>query len=885
MPTISFQTKILAPVVTIIGTVIIAASWVVNSHYASQVESESAEKLATSESVFLNTLGRNKSALLGRYTNAPSEPRIRAVLNSHDSKTIERFVTEYVHESGAQVVTFAEDEHSKPITAAARPDIPIPAFEDSSRSLLAKALAGEPGTATVQSGARLYDAVSVPVVVGGNVVGVLTLGFEVDNRILGELQALTRTDIILVKNGRIAAAAVMQSAAMDDLKTLAQFLPLNASRLPGRVQPQRLLLGEEHFVAIGGPLPNTSPGLTVEYLLFTSYEQPLRSAESARTAVEVASLGGLVMASALVWILIARVTIPLRQLRKGTEAVGLGDFSQRVQVASGDEFGKLAEAFNRMTGNLTASRAELEKTVETLRRTESMYRRAISASGAIPYLRDDASNSFTYIGDGVQKLTGYDATELTPALWESLIQERQFRGELASRSLEEVLRAIRAREIIHYQVDCRILTRNLETRWIADSAIDAGQGPGQSPATIGTLVDITARKFLEEQLRQAQKMDAFGQLAGGIAHDFNNILTIIGAHVELLLSNTQGPADTRDSLEQIACASNRAANLTRQLLTFSRKQLMQVAVLDLNEIIENLTKMLRRIIGEDINFSCTLCGVPARVRADTGMMEQVLMNLVINARDAMPKGGRLSIGTKIVEVTGPTTDAPDAHAGRFVCLIVEDTGTGMPPEILKRIFEPFFTTKGIGKGTGLGLATVYGIARQHNGWITVESQLDRGTIFRVFLPLTLVEIQATSGDHAKPAVRGGSETLLLAEDEPEVRKLARVILEGLGYRVLEAESGVEGLELWEKESGQIDLLITDVVMPGGIDGHELAAHLRRERHDLGVVFTTGYTPAVAKTDTEFLHRDGDSFLQKPYSARDLAENVRKCLDRHPRPRA
>jgi signal transduction histidine kinase/ActR/RegA family two-component response regulator len=379
----------------------------------------------------------------------------------------------------------------------------------------------------------------------------------------------------------------------------------------------------------------------------------------------------------------------------------------------------------------------------------------------------------------------------------------------------------------------------------------------------------------EQQLRQAQKMEAIGQLAGGVAHDFNNLITVIGGYASLLLQQPN-LAENAEQLAQISAAANRAAGLTRQLLTFSRRHHIQAEPLNMNGVIENLTKMLRRLLGEDIMLqNCYGSNLPPVV-ADAGMIEQVIMNLVVNARDAMPKGGTLTLSAAAVEIDAlHAQHCPEASAGQYVCLKVQDTGCGMSPEILSHLFEPFFTTKDIGKGTGLGLATIYGIVKQHSGWIEVHSQPGAGTEFTVYFPATPQATLAAPQPQGMPAAIRGGETILLVEDEQPVRGLARCILGRHGYQVIEADCGASALALWQTESPRIDMLLTDMVMPGGISGRDLASRLRQSKPDLKVVYTSGYSPSRVGQDPKLL--DGLKFLPKPYNPDKLIQAVQDCL--------
>jgi signal transduction histidine kinase len=383
----------------------------------------------------------------------------------------------------------------------------------------------------------------------------------------------------------------------------------------------------------------------------------------------------------------------------------------------------------------------------------------------------------------------------------------------------------------------------------------------------------------EEQLRQAQKMEAIGQLAGGVAHDFNNLLTIISGYSDLLLNGILRPQDAtaREAVGEIRKAAERAAGLTRQLLAFSRRQVLAPQVLVLNSVVQDVDKMLRRLIGEDIQLSCRLAADLGTVKADPGQIEQVLLNLAVNARDAMPRGGRLTIETaNIMLDENYARTHPEIQPGPFVMLAVTDTGCGMDAATLRRIFEPFFTTKGPGKGTGLGLATVYGIVKQSGGSIYVYSEVDRGTSFKVYLPRLEADPIADLPPIAAPVQQaGGQETLLIVEDDDAVRALTRTVLRDNSYNVIEAIDADTALNWVEEHNQPIHLLVTDVVMPG-MSGRELAERLKEQRPEMKVLFMSGYTDdAVVRhglLDAEI------AFLQKPFTPNALARKVREVLD-------
>ncbi len=389
--------------------------------------------------------------------------------------------------------------------------------------------------------------------------------------------------------------------------------------------------------------------------------------------------------------------------------------------------------------------------------------------------------------------------------------------------------------------------------------------------------DITESKKLEEQFRQAQKMEAIGHLAGGVAHDFNNILAASLMQLSLLQEEPNLAPEVRSALKDLEDGANRAAGLTRQLLVFSRRQVMEVKTLDFNQLLAGLVRMLRRLLGEHIELLFYGQADAAWVEADTGMMEQVVTNLCVNARDAMmPNGGRLTIGTGYIELDEAAIQGrAEARAGKFICLSVADTGCGMDEATMKKAFEPFFTTKGVGKGTGLGLATVFGIVNQHRGWIEVASEVGVGSVFHIFLPAH----EAPDSDRATSTTNpftGGRETILIVEDNESLRMVTSQWLQRLGYHVLEATNGAEALERWHRHGGKVDLLLTDMVMPGGMSGLELAEQLRALEKDVKVIICSGYSLEIAQGG--LLNQRGIGYLAKPYEGATLATMIRKCLD-------
>jgi PAS domain S-box-containing protein len=524
------------------------------------------------------------------------------------------------------------------------------------------------------------------------------------------------------------------------------------------------------------------------------------------------------------------------------------------------------EALARTNAELRAEIASHEQTGAALRRSEQLYRRVVEASQEGVWVVD-ADGRTTFANARLAQMLGCGRDELLAR------PVYDFVGD-AERGAAEVA-AERCRRGAAEQFDFKFRRPDGSDLWALVSTTPLTDPDGACTGALGMLTDLTDRRRLEEQFLQAQKMEAVGRLAGGVAHDFNNLLTVILSYGELLRGRLADPEDL-GMVEEITRAVGQAGSLTRQLLAFGRKGVVQPRVLDLGAAVAQTQKMLRRLIGEDVELAVTRAPGPAPVKADPGQLEQVLLNLAINARDAMPQGGRLTVEVQVVELDGAYAATHlRVRPGAFALLAVSDTGCGMDAATQARAFEPFFTTKGE-KGTGLGLATVYGIVEQAGGHVTVYSEVARGTTFKVYLPLAAAGAEAPEVRPPAGPPPGGSETVLLAEDEGVVRTLARKVLEGHGYTVLEAGDGREALRLAALHAGPVHLLLTDLVMPGAC-GREVAERLRDLRPGLRVLYMSGYTDdAVVRHGV--LEAEAD-FLQKPFTPEALARKVREVLSR------
>jgi two-component system, cell cycle sensor histidine kinase and response regulator CckA len=544
-------------------------------------------------------------------------------------------------------------------------------------------------------------------------------------------------------------------------------------------------------------------------------------------------------------------------------ADGEHHFNLRLVPETG-ETGEVESVLAVLRDDTAQQRAEA-----ALRASEQRFRQVTETIDEAFWLTDAARTELLYASPAFERVFGQALSELRAA-------PRSWLTRVHPEDRARVATALQAED--GYELEYRVVRAD-GVRWIHERAVPVRGEPGQVGLVAGAAIDVTLRRQLEDQLRQAQKMEAVGRLAGGIAHDFNNLLAVVELEATLLLDDPATAAGTRDGLTEILGAGRRAGNLTRQLLTFSRHQVFQPVDLDLGESIAELSKLLRRVLGESVALETRLATGLPRLHGDPGMMEQVVMNLAINARDAMPQGGRLLISLEPATIGAEQAAThPGAPPGPALCLAVTDTGAGISPQALPHIFEPFFTTKEVGKGTGLGLATVFSIVEQHHGWIEVESALGTGTTFRVLLPARPYDAEAAATASAVPRARGGGETVLLVEDERQVRASTRAGLERYGYRVLEADSGPAALELWAKAHPPVHLLLTDLVMPGGMSGAQLAETLLAEQPGLRVLYTSGYSP---ETVGPLLRGPGRALLQKPYSAQELARWVRRALDQEP----
>jgi two-component system cell cycle sensor histidine kinase/response regulator CckA len=575
------------------------------------------------------------------------------------------------------------------------------------------------------------------------------------------------------------------------------------------------------------------------------------SAPARRFLRATAPIGGLILLSGvlLAWLLSRQLVRPLHQLTLATEGIGHEQSRAAIPTSGNDEVGRLGTAFMRMA-------VRVEEEARAREASESQWRAVFDGSPHPKWVADATTRRFLAVNPAAIREYGYAEAEFLQ------LDESALEVPTSSAGAGEAGTLTRHRTKSGAILDVELTTHALSFMGV--------------PARFVLAQNVTARNQLESRFRQAQKMQAIGRLAGGVAHDFNNFLTAIGAYAELALDGLPPDSERARDIQEILRAATQANRLTRQLLAFTRQQVVQPLVLELDAAVVTMGEMLKHLVRENVQVVSRLDSAHARVTIDPGHLEQVLMNLVVNARDAMPRGGRITIRTAVESLDAPSARLHGLETpGRYAILSVADTGVGMTTEVRARIFEPFFTTKGVGQGTGLGLATVYGIVTQRGGHITAYSEPGVGTTFRVYLPVT----DSSPVPEERPLPEGGwsrgNETILLVEDEDSVRSAARDVLERQGYTVFAAADPHEAIALASQHGASIDLVVSDVVMPHS-DGPTVIRRIREEHPRLKALLMSGYAgdalPKIDSIEGEF------PFLAKPFTVMALARKIREVLD-------
>ncbi len=538
----------------------------------------------------------------------------------------------------------------------------------------------------------------------------------------------------------------------------------------------------------------------------------------------------------------------------------------KLSIAKGWAFIAITAIF--IYSLITLFAKQRDRSQNLLLETEARFRDFLDAVQLVAVMLDLEGN-IIFCNKFFLQLTGWKREEVLNKNWFDIAVPDAYKERVIS-----AFNAVVEGHMPHYENP--IITRNGEMRQIVwdNTVLNDYEGKPSGTASIG--IDVTEHREVEEQLRQAQKMEAIGQFAGGIAHDFNNILSAMMGYVTLIQMKTKDGDPSRHYLDQLMAVTEKASALTKSLLAFSRKQVLNIKPTRLNDTVSTLGKLLLRVIGEDIRLDLHLSQKDIVVNADAGQLEQALMNLATNARDAMPDGGTMTIGTEIIEMD---QDFVNTHGfgkpGKYALLSVEDTGIGIDPQTKARIFEPFFTTKKVGKGTGLGLAMVYGIINQHSGYIDVFSEAGKGTAFRIYLPLIKNEAAEAKARENIPK-SGGTETILLVEDENSLRQATKSMLQEFGYKVVEAENGNDAVTKFSEQHQHIDLVLMDVIMPqkSGKDAYQA---MKKIHPDVKIIFMSGHTGDILTSKK--IAEEGLHFISKPVSPRELFEKIREELDK------
>ena len=722
-----------------------------------------------------------------------------------------------------------------------------------------------------------------------------TLGYVVQTRNLTGNQTARELSSLIGEG----AAFMIGNASGDPLWTdLSTSVPGPPARAPGAPFHYTAPSGVRQFgVALGVP--------ATPWLVWVQMPSATVIAPRARTlrALGIIALACIVVGAVGAWLVSRHVTAPLIEVTEAAEDFAAGNYSRRVSASRRDELGTLMSAFNRMATQVESASEELKVQAEALEEQflasqelthelEMSNHELLEAAEEAKLARSDTAVAESLLTEVLTRapvgIAVFDRELRYVRVNEALAtmdgaplgvhpgrRLREITPELADMVEPALRKVMETGETVSGQAVSTTLSNGTRGHWLA-SYFPINGAEGERIGVGAIVLDTTAQHELEAQFLQAQKMEAVGRLAGGVAHDFNNLLTVIGSYADLLGEEFEEADKRREDVAEISRAADRASGLTRQLLAFSRKQVLQPSTMSLGAVIDGVEKMLGRLIGEDIELVTVNAPDLGTVHADPGQIEQVIVNLVVNARDAMPDGGRITIETANVELSERDAGRRIAvPAGPYVMLAVSDTGHGMTPEVLEHLFEPFYTTKPQGQGTGLGLSTVFGIVRQSGGDVWVYSEVGHGTTFKIYLPRTNVGTQPGIADAEAVAPPRGEETILLAEDDDALRALARRVLTRQGYTVLEAKNGREALELCANYEGRIDLVLSDVVMPE-LGGRGLVESLATSRPQTRVLFMSGYT------DDDVFRRalidKRTEFLQKPFTPQTLSQRVREVLN-------
>jgi PAS domain S-box-containing protein len=845
-PGLSIEWKLPLMVGGVLLAVTTALCWAAYVQVSRSVESAAREHLSGVAAQMVTGLAKSSGQLSQVATTLGAQPAVAALLSASrsaaggvDSAGIRSAMP---RDTAIVAVEFWDRAHHRIYSAGPAAQRIIALHADDFSAFGTGRDSGRIGRLRAIGDTVVFASIA-PVSIEGEIAGYVLVWRRITNR------ARSNQQVAQLIGGRDGALLIGSSpGAWTDQATTVEAPPVEVER--AQTVTYRRVEGRERIAAM-------APVAGTPWLLAVELPRDVVLAPARRFVRDFALIALAILALGLagVWALSRRITRPLVRLTAAADAIGAGDHAIRVPVERHDEAGRLAAAFNHMLDRV-------DKEASARSESEEQWRSLFEQNPHPMWLYDIDTLAILRVNEAAVRQYGYTREEFAH------LSLRDLYAAEDQPALAAVLSTLGPETVTMYAMRHRRKDGGIVQ-------VEARGRPLSFPGSrtrLVTATDITERAQLEEQLRQSQKMEAVGRLAGGVAHDFNNLLTVIGGYSEQLVGSDLS-ANDRASVSEIAAAASRAAALTRQLLMFSRKQIVQHRLLDLNDVVTGLGPMLRRLLYENIELVTNLEPGPARVIADVSQLEQVIVNLAVNAADAMPNGGTLSVETAVV-----TLDASYAHShaevmpGQYARLVVSDTGVGMDGDTLGKIFEPFFTTKPAGSGTGLGLATVYGIAKQLGGHIWVYSEPGHGTTFKVYVPLAGTEAPGDAAASAPVAAPDTTmhRTVLLVEDEPAVRLAARRMLERSGYSVVEAGDGQQALDLVAARTEPIHVVVSDLMMPG-MDGRTFAERLRATHPAVPVVFTSGYTDdaVVRRGIVDSSH----AFLQKPFTRDQLATAV------------
>jgi PAS domain S-box-containing protein len=839
--------------------VLLAATRVVTRSAVARASAD----LETARSAFYRLVGNRADFAAAQTRLITVLPVFRATMSTGDVATLSQVADTYRQDLNAQFC-LVTNPTGRPMATPGWPGTldPPPGLQ----ATIHGAVAGESRRDIVPIQGRLFQVTSEPAMFGEvELLGTITFGFPLDDRVAQELAKVTHAEINLVSAA--GNKLVGSSLPPQDQREVAAALDGGYLRSLRGISTDVRTLGSRQFIAGTFSLfPDHSSDEVGHLVLLQDWAPTQQFLTELRRSLLLTGLAVFFLALGGGIIFSRRTSQPLIDMAAAAGDIAAGDWHRQVRVRGSAEATTMAMAFNDMTASLRDQAESLTASAQRFSTVTQSARDAIVST--------DEAGKITFWNRSAETIFGYAEGEILGKPLSLLVAEADRASYMAALPVPAS-----DHPTFGHTIEVPGIRKD-GTTFPSEFSLAAVRGPQGSTLT-AVIRDVTERKQVQDALRQrdaqfqqAQKMEAIGQLAGGVAHDFNNLLTVILGYCELLLTDATADDSRRDDLQEIQKAGTSAASLTAQLLAFSRKQLIEPRVLDLNAVVAEMSRMLQRLVGDDIEVVLHLAEDLGSVRADPGQLHQVLMNLVVNARDAMPSGGQLTIET--VHVDLDHTDAGGHLAvvpGAYVVLAVSDTGTGMTPEVQTRLFEPFFTTKDPGKGTGLGLASVYGIVKQSEGSIGVYSEIGRGTTFKIYFPRIADPAERMTPTQA--ATRSpATETILVVEDNPALQALTARILRRHGYVVLLAGSPVEALHVCDSHAGPIQLLLTDVVMPGQ-SGPSLAAHLTADRVGMRVLYMSGYAAeAIARRSALC---STAAFLQKPFSPDALLRKVQGVL--------